>query len=488
MIAIDRSLLNADGSPDVTLLQAVLLKQDEVIKKRLLPLYKIYNRDHAITERIRLLGLPNNKLVHDFPKYISTMASGYLVGKPVQYKAPDEAKEAYKKLNEALEKAKSDCTDSELAMDSSIYGKGVELCYSDGNADVKSSSISPLFGFVVYDDTVEHKSLFGVMVTIKTNKTLTETGRRVTVYTPTQIVEYDSTSSANTWALPTETKRTAHHFGGVPMIEYWNNETETGDFEPAISLINAYDELQSDRVNDKQQFTDAIMVLKGMRGLEKPAAKEIDPSDPDYAAKVANEELKGNLTPSEYLAQAKTLSVPKDGDAGYLVKPDGETANELLRKSVADDIHKFTFVPNLTDEKFAGISSGVAMRFKLLGLEQLTGIKERWFREALRIRLRLFANFLSLKGAADLDIDKIQISFSRSLPVNELEIAQTLQAYKDLVPDELLMSQVPFVEDADKAVKDMQKQRADRAKESAMMFATTPLKANTASGNEEKAK
>jgi DNA-binding MltR family transcriptional regulator len=38
------------------------------------------------------------------------------------------------------------------------------------------------------------------------------------------------------------------------------------------------------------------------------------------------------------------------------------------------------------------------------------------------------------------------------------------------------MGQVPFVEDADKATKDMQAQRAERAKESAMMFATVPLK------------
>ena len=39
-----------------------------------------------------------------------------------------------------------------------------------------------------------------------------------------------------------------------------------------------------------------------------------------------------------------------------------------------------------------------AMRFKLLGLEQLTKIKERWFREGLRARLKLFCAFLSLRG------------------------------------------------------------------------------------------
>ena len=51
--------------------------------------------------------------------------------------------------------------------------------------------------------------------------------------------------------------------GGVPVVEYWNNAQETGDFEPVLSLIDAYDTLESDRVNDKQQFTDAVLLLTG---------------------------------------------------------------------------------------------------------------------------------------------------------------------------------------------------------------------------------
>ena len=85
-------------------------------------------------------------------------------------------------------------------------------------------------------------------------------------------------------------------------------------------------------------------------------------------------------------------------------------------------------VPDLTDEQFAGNVSGVAMRFKLLGLEQLTKIKERWFREGLRARLKLFCAFLSLRGEPPVDADRVQIVFTRALPVNELEIAQTVNA------------------------------------------------------------
>ena len=47
-----------------------------------------------------------------------------------------------------------------------------------------------------------------------------------------------------------------------------------------------------------------------------------------------------------------------------------------------------------------------------------------------------------------IDAGRVQIVFTRALPVNELEIAQTVSTYRGLVPDRLLLTQVPFVEDA----------------------------------------
>ena len=94
--------------------------------------------------------------------------------------------------------------------------------------------------------------------------------------------------------------------------------------------------------------------------------------------------------------------------------------------------------PDLTDEQFAGNSSGVAMRYKLLGLEQLTRIKERWFREALRQRMRGFVRFMACRSGYWLDAEQVRMIFTRSLPANELESAQTLAALKDILPAEEL--------------------------------------------------
>lgn len=448
MITINPALLNADGTPDAALLLAIL-QRHRGERERLDELLRIYNREHPIASRVRLKGLPNNRLAHDLPGYIVTMAAGYLIGRPVVYTPSEDTRKEFEPISQALAAACADSVDMELAADASIFGRGVEVCYADGKSRPRIAQMDVRTSFVVYDDTVEHNPLLGISLRDLYDRNFQRSGEHVTVYTASEIVGYERVGEE----APAEKGRKPHYFGGVPIIEYWNNSREQGDFEPVIDLINAYDVLQSDRMNDKQQFTDSILALYGVGALglddteeyaQNPGTGEIEELPP---------ERKEKLTPSQRLRQTKTLFMPNgDTKAEFLTKPMSEADTEVLRESLKNDIHKLCLVPDMTDEEFAGNVSGVAMRFKLLGLEQLTRIKERWFREGLRSRLRLFANFLKRKGAPAVDTDAVQISFTRSLPANELEIAQTVATYQGMVPQQLLLGQVPFVEDAEEAM------------------------------------
>jgi len=462
MIAINKNLLDADGLPTSALLLALMNAQDDICKKRLNMLHDYYTLKHGILGRARLSGVPNNKLQHDLPGYIVTVASGYLVGKPVQYAvAGGTETTTFDALKQAMDKSDTSSVDAELAVDASVYGKGVELCYADEQAQPKVAQIDPRTSFVVYDDTVEHKPLLGIAIYPELDASLMRKGDRVDVYTSSMVVHYTRMSTGA--PIEKANGRERHFFGAVPMIEYWNNAHETGDFEPVVSLIDAYDVLQSDRINDKQQFTDAVMVFKGFGGL----SQQDDGSDTtttvntDGPISVTTEEI----TDAERLRQKKMVFLPDPGsDMSYVTKTDDQGGNELLRKSLAGDIHKFAYVPDLTDEKFSGTTSGVAMRYKLFGLEMLVSMKERWFKEALRSRLKCLISFLVTKGSAALDVDDIQITFTRSLPVNELEIAQMAEAYKDILPDEMILSKIPGVDDPKATAEMMQKQKAEAVK------------------------
>lgn len=413
MITRPRGTLEG-GMPSVKLLESCLKEQTEN-RARLNRLRDYYDGRHEIQRRDRSAGLPNVRMIHAFPRYISTMAAGYLIGSPVEYSCESQTDALEAVLREYSRNA-IDSVDARLARDASIYGKGVELMYADAAARPCSTALDPRDAFVVYDDSVFGNPLLGIYCVPRRDAGGRATDFSVEVYTEEYVLEYRVENLAQPrMAQPVRVER--HYFGRVPMIEYWNDESEKGDFEDVISLIDAYNLLQSDRLNDKQQFVDALLVLYGCT-LE------------------ADE--KGR-SPGRQLREDKVLSLPDcDARAEWLYKQLNEADTEVLKNALREDIHKMSMVPDLTDEHFAGNSSGVAMRYKLLGLEQLTRIKERWFREALRERLRGYAHFLACRGGLMLDAEEVRMIFTRALPVNELETAQTIRELKDILPKEEL--------------------------------------------------
>lgn len=435
MIVRNRGFLE-NGAPPPEMIQSVMVEFTQGEKRRQ-GLRMAYENQTDILFRQRTQGLPNNRLAHGFPRYIVTMSAGYMLGQPVTYTVPDEMEQALEPILDAYKRTDVGSVDAELAKDAAVYGVGVELLFADDRAIPKTASLSPERAFVVYDDTVESKPLFGVYYTDKYDVRGKHKGYYLHIYTDTQELTYEiSGLSAAIREMPVSIP---HYFGAVPMVEYWNGEDERGDFEQVQSLIDAYNLLQSDRVNDKEQFVDSLLVLTGAR---------------------MEDDEKGR-TPAQQLRQDKMLMLPEGSTALFLSQTMKETDVEVLRNAIVSDIHKFTLVPDLTDEHFAGNSSGVAIKYKLLGLEQLTRGKERWFREGLRERLRRFAHFLSVKGNPLLDAEAVEMHFSRGLPENMLEMSQMVANLHGLVPDEALLSQVPFVENVQEAMDKLKEQQEE---------------------------
>ena len=411
MITRNRNMLSNEVLPDAV---RACVREFLADAPRLKSLRDAYDGRRDICERERAAGLPNNRLVHDFPRYICTMAVGYLIGNPVQYEADDAARPALDALLEAYRDAAADSVDVELARSASLYGRGVELVFMDEMARPRTAALDPRRAFVVYDDTVENRPICGIRLTERTDALGQPAGLSCEVFTELETIVYDVPDDGGHYI---ERAREAHWFPQVPMVEYWNGEDERGDFEGVLTLIDAYDRLQSDRMNDKAQFVDALLILSGCT------------MEPDEYGR----------SPGRQLREDKVLVLPdSDARAEWLCKQLSETDTEVLKKSLAADIHKLSLVPDLSDARFSGYESGVAMRYKLLGLEQLTRVKERWFREGLRRRMDLFAAMLAASGSPELDGSLVRMSFTRSVPVDPLEQAQTAQALTGIVPDETL--------------------------------------------------
>lgn len=452
MIVRDKELI-ASGITPAFLIGCI--KEHELRAKKMQTLYNAYASKPPILSRVMTEGLPNNKLVHNYGRYIVSVSSGYLVGNPISYQSDEKIDH----LIDAYQSAKAETVDAELAKDAALFGKGVELCFSDDKALPKVATLDPRSAFVVYGNDILSTPLLGVRYYTTYGMDGTASGVVVEAYTETETLTYQGKDTEA--AVKSAPIIEPHFFGGVPMVEYWNNDDETGDFEHVQTLIDAYDILQSDRVNDKEQLVDALLVITGAKIVDEP-----DITDPE-----TGDVIKKGRTAAQQIRQDRMLYLPyNDVTAEYLIKNLTESDVEILKDSIKSDIHKFAMVPDLSDVNFAGNASGVAMKYKLFGLEQLTKTKERWFKEGLQERMRLFLNFLEVKGAAKVDQAKVDIVFKRSLPANEMELAQMVATLRGSVPTADLLAQLPFINDPNEAMKALGEEKQEALKQQQAAF------------------
>lgn len=398
-----------------------LIREHEKQLPRFKKLKKYYLGEHDILSKQRAKNKPNYKPVCNHAKDIADTSTGYFMGNTISYSNSEDTD--IDELLIAFDNAEVDESDHDNALDMAIYGVAYEYVYARENEnilDIKSLEVENTF--IVYDDSIEQQPLFGVYYfKRKENKADTETYQAVIM---TKQFVYSIVLEGKEKGVISD-KPTPHNMGDIPIIEYKNNKYSIGDFEQQIGLIDSYNSLTANRINDKEQFIDSILVL--------------------YGARLGDDEEE-SIKALESLAEHKLLELHPEARAEYLSKTLNENEVETLRNAVKQDIYTFSHIPNLTDENFAGNSSGVAMEFKLLGLEMITKIKQRYYVKGLKKRIKLFANYLGLTQIA-IDANSIIPNFSRSLPKNLLEISQIVSNLDGKVSQETLLSQIPFVED-----------------------------------------
>ena len=431
-IKINREMAGDLNRPTPELLN-YCINQHQSKLSRLEKLSDYYDGEQTILKRTKDNDFtPNNKVVVNHAKYVVDMNVGFMVGNPVAYTGSDDIQpilDAYAKVDIVSH-------DTELEKDLSVFGIGYELIYLNQDlltnelyADIKC--IDPRGIFLVTDDTIDANPLFAVHYQPVLNLQGAIAYYLVKYYNDSWVITYKCSSEG--WGEYELIKALPHYFDTVPVIEYRNNEERQGDFEQAISLIDAYNLLQSDRLNDKEAFVDAILFIRGFTLQDGDGAK------------LAKEKM------------MQTSFKPDEVDASYLTKQMDESSVAILRDSLLEDIHKITYVPNMNDENFSGNVSGEAMKYKLFGLLQLMSVKSRYMIKGLRQRLLIFANYLKISNT-NVDVDGIKIKLKPNLPINTTDIVnQIVQAHQaGILPLKVLLSWLPDIDNVDEVLKQLQ--------------------------------
>ena len=412
-----------------------LIQKHTQERQRLKELKSYYMGEHAILKHERRnKNAPNFKTVANHAKDIADTATGYFMGNAIKYN--NTAESDLEPLLVAFDGAEIDQVDAQNALNMAIYGRAYEYIYAkEGLTELDSTSVDPENVFLVYDDSIERKALFAVYYYEIKDDTKDATKYQAEVFT--QNLHYHIVLRDSSMGTTQNEQVEPHNLGQIPIIEYRNNHFAIGDYEQQISLIDAYNSLMGNRVNDKEQAVESILVLYGAQLADNP-------EDAKEAMKI--------------LAEEGLLELPADAKADFLKNALDENATEILRKALKEDIYTFSHVPNLTDENFAGNSSGVAMEFKLLGLEMITKTKEANYKRGIRQRISIFAHYLGMQQIA-LEAHSIVPQFSRGLPKNLLELSQIINNLEGKVSLRQLISLLPFVEDPDAELEDLEEEK-----------------------------
>lgn len=428
--------VNKDTPLDAKLIKKAI-DYNEKRRTRFDTLDDYYMGKQAITTREKVETLMNNKLVTNHAKYITDMMVGYLLGNPVDYQVNDGID--IQPVLDAYKRQTIENIDVEIAKECSIFGIKYEYVYADEEANPCSVTLDVRNTIMIYDDTLVHNELYAINYRpiYKNPEDKEPDHYDVIVATDKEIIKYELAGNGGN---AKEIDREQHAFGAVPIIEYDNNKEYSGDFESVISLIDAYNLIQSDRVNDREQLVDAILCFYGMK------------FDADQMADLKEKRALSNI--------------PTDGKVEYLTKAINEGDVDVLRKTIEKDIHKISMVPDMSDEKFAGDSSGVAIRYKLLAFEQAVKNKERFFEKGLMKRFELYSHFLSVKSKMkEVSKEDVDAVFKRNLPSNDYETSQMIVNLDGIVDRELLASQLSFVKDASETIEIAEKEDSEAIKD-----------------------
>ena len=375
-----------------------------------LPRYKklnaYYKGEHDIFKKQAPENTPNNKIATPYPKFIVDTATGYFLGQPVMYESDDEVLKSL--LYAILDENEEDDVNMELSRALSITGEAFELVYIDEDANIQFAQLDNMQTIVHYDNKLKPNIDLALRYYEEDDVMYAE------LYTKDSIEYY--VKGNNGFMLVEET---SHAFGEVPVVHYLNNNIAQGDFEPALSLIDEYDRMLSNNSNEFEYFRNAYLILKGYGGT----------TDEEIADAV----------------EKRAFKVDADGDITFLTKEINDTAVMNHLKTLHDNIHFSCSIPCLTDENFASNISGVALRYKLWGFENLIGTKERKFTQGLTRRLKLIIAIMNLKGH-NFDYKDITLRYTRNLPQNLAENAEIVNKLSSVVPIEYLALLLPFLD------------------------------------------
>ena len=194
-----------------------------------------------------------NKIVENRANEIVSFKVGYLCGEPIQYigrNGSESVSKGISELNEMMFSENKATQDKRVVEWQSIAGTAYRLVLPDSrkgedDAPFELYTLDPRDSFVVYSNEVGNKPLIGVKYcTTEKNEFI-----------------YSVYSAKHYWKIKNKDiiESAPHALGMIPIIEYPANNARLGAFEIVLPLLDAINDVASNRMDGIEQFIQAFI-------------------------------------------------------------------------------------------------------------------------------------------------------------------------------------------------------------------------------------
>lgn len=417
--------VNKNTNLDSLLLQKMISKFRVEVEPKLQRYKNYYDGKQAILNKAYAdASKPCSRTVINYCKNIVDSYNGYLATPGcISYRSEQDIDD----IMNILRYNDYAAEDADFLLDALIYGVAAELMYIDETGHTRFRLINPTTCFGVCDDSLTGDLLYFVRM-YKVNDWDESNIYNVDVYSDYDIKHYTMNGANGYLSFVSEEP---HYFSQCPA-NIFTLPDEKSIFDCIMSLQDAANELVSSEIDDYSAFCDAYLALIG-----------VDADVEDIASMKEN----------------RVLVLPDGAAAQWLTKNANDTQVENILKRIHESIYRIAQCPDFSSESFVGgVSSGVAIRYRLTGMETKAGKIEGEMKKALQRRVEIICGIASLKLGEEVFRD-ISIDFKRNIPEDYTSIINMINSLKGTVSDSTLLSLLPFVEDVNAELAAVQEQK-----------------------------
>ena len=264
----------------------------------------ILNKVKEVRENI------NHQIAVNRAAEIVMFKRGYGFGEPIQYirRGTDESlTDDINNLNEYMFAEGKHAKDSSLAEWMYVCGWGLRMVLpgEDKDEPFRIYTLDPRYSFVVHHNGLGEKPVMGVKVIVRENNESV-----YSVYTKDFYFEIMNGKIV---------RKEPHVLGDVPIFLYPSNSANLGAFEVVLPLLDAINEVESNRLDDVEQYVNSFLALLGGTIDEETA---------------------------QMLNEHKMLCLPEGVDAKYLSGQMLQADVQVLINDLYDTVLKICGMPN----------------------------------------------------------------------------------------------------------------------------------------------